>query len=65
MTISHSCPISPPPPPPSSLPLIVNDNDVSLIPSSPLPHNCLIRAHLPEGQRTIVSNNYNNYCSIM
>lgn len=55
LTISHSCPISPPPPPPpSSLPLIVNDNDVSLIPSSPLPHNCLIRAHLPEGQRTII-----------
>ena len=54
MTVSHSYPLSPvrhlPPLPPVS---VCIDTDTAM-PSSPVPTHALIRAHLPEGQRTIV-----------
>ena len=54
LTVSHSYPLSPvrhlPPLPPVS---VCIDTDTAM-PSSPVPTHALIRAHLPEGQRTIV-----------
>lgn len=58
LTVSRSCPLSPPvsylpPLPPAHLITTIESEQPT--PSSPLPSNSLIRAHLPEGQRTIVS----------
>ena len=67
---SISYPFSPPPPPPPPLtpvpppsqtnrpPLIKSNTYDGDTPSSPLTSSTLIRAHLPEGQRTTVIKYY-------